>query len=144
MSKYPAHAINISQHSRKWEHFSSKVKNFFSLNEFVLEEIWMVWKGSCGIPSTTWGNVQVQVHVNQTQTVRRCRDGAVVIDESTHLPLMWPRFDFQIWLSNVGYVCWFSTLHREAFSGNSGFLSPQKPTFDLVVLIVNFCCSVLN
>ena len=32
----------------------------------------------------------------------------------------------------VGWVCWFSTLHREVFSGYSGFPSPQKPTFDLL------------
>ena len=32
----------------------------------------------------------------------------------------------------------------EVFSGNSGFPSPQKPKFDLIVLIVNFSCSVSN
>ena len=46
--------------------------------------------------------------------------------------------------SNVGWVCWFSTLHREIFSENSSFPSPQKPKFDLIVLIVNFSCSVPN
>ena len=35
-------------------------------------------------------------------------------------------------VSDVGWVCWFSTLHWEVFSGNSGFLSPQKPKFDCV------------
>ena len=30
--------------------------------------------------------------------------------------------------SNVGWVCWFSSLHREVFSGYSGFSSPQKTT----------------
>ena len=28
---------------------------------------------------------------------------------------------------NVGWVYWFSTLHREVFSGNSSFPSPPKP-----------------
>ena len=46
--------------------------------------------------------------------------------------------------TNVGWVCWFSALHRAVFSGNSGFPSPQKTKFDLIVLIVNFSCSVLN
>ena len=46
--------------------------------------------------------------------------------------------------SNVGWVCWFSTLLREVFSGNSGFPSPQKPKFDLIVLIVNLSYSVPN
>ena len=40
--------------------------------------------------------------------------------------------------------CWFSTLHRKVFSGNSGFPSHQKPKFDLIVLIVNFSYSVPN
>ena len=30
----------------------------------------------------------------------------------------------------------------EVFSGNFGFPSPQKRKFDLIVLIVNFSCSV--
>ena len=30
------------------------------------------------------------------------------------------------------FVCWFSALHREVFSGYSGFPSPQKPAFDLI------------
>ena len=34
--------------------------------------------------------------------------------------------------SYVGWVCWFSTLHREVFTGYSGFPSPEKPTFDLL------------
>ena len=46
--------------------------------------------------------------------------------------------------SNVGWVCWFSSLHREAFSGYSGFPSPQKPDFDLIVLIVNFSYSAVS
>ena len=46
--------------------------------------------------------------------------------------------------SNVGWVCWFSSLHREVFSGYSGFPSPQKPKFDLIVLIVNLIYSVPN
>ena len=47
-------------------------------------------------------------------------------------------------VSNVGWVCWFSSLHREVFSGYSGFPSPQKPKFDLMVLIVNLIYSVPN
>ena len=46
--------------------------------------------------------------------------------------------------SNVGWVCWFFSLHREVFSGYSGFPSPQKPKFDLIVLIVNLIYSVPN
>ena len=46
--------------------------------------------------------------------------------------------------SNVGWVCWFSSLHREVFSGYTGFLSPQKPKFELIVLIVNLIYSVPN
>ena len=40
-------------------------------------------------------------------------------------------------------MAWFSTLHREVFSGYSGFPSPQKPAFDLTsfLLIVNFSYS---
>ena len=56
--------------------------------------------------------------------------------KSTHLPPMWPGFD-----SQIRRHMWFSTLHREDFSGYSGFPSPQKPTFDLICvnwLIVNF------
>ena len=40
--------------------------------------------------------------------------------------------------SYVGWVCWFSTLHREVFSGYSGFPSPQKPTFDLIYFHCSF------
>ena len=40
--------------------------------------------------------------------------------------------------SDVGWVCWFSTLHREVFSGHSGFPSPQKPTFDLIYFHCSF------
>ena len=59
--------------------------------------------------------------------------------KSTRLPPMWPRFDFQI-QRHVGWVCWFSALHWEVFSGCSGFPSPQKPAFDLIwfVLIIHF------
>ena len=46
--------------------------------------------------------------------------------------------------SNVGRVCCFSSLHQEVFSGYSGFPSPQKPKFDLIVLIVNLTYSVPN
>ena len=44
--------------------------------------------------------------------------------------------------SYVGWVCWFSTLHREVFSGYSGFPSPQKPTFDLIC--VNLLITILQ
>ena len=49
--------------------------------------------------------------------------------ESTRLRPMWPGFDSQM---------------REVFSGNYSFPSPQKPKFDLIVLIVNFSYSVPN
>ena len=55
-------------------------------------------------------------------------DGA----ECTRLPPMWPGFDSHtrrhMWVEFVG-----SLLCTERFfSGYSGFLSPQKPTFDLI------------
>ena len=42
------------------------------------------------------------------------------------------RARFSALASNVGWVCWFSALHREVFSGYSGFPSLQKPKFDLL------------
>ena len=58
---------------------------------------------------------------------------------------MWPGFDSQIrrqmWVAGV---CWFSSLHREVFSGNSGFPSPQKLKFDFIVLIVNLSYSAVS
>ena len=66
------------------------------------------------------------------------------IGESTRLPPMWPGFDSQIrrqmWVEFVGSLL----CTERVFSGNSGFPSPQKPKFDLIVLIVNFSCSVSN
>ena len=57
--------------------------------------------------------------------------------ESTRLPPMWPGFDSQtrrhMWVEFVG-----SLLHREVFSGYSGFPSPQKPTFDLIYFHCSF------
>ena len=44
--------------------------------------------------------------------------------------------------SYVGWVCWFSTLHQEVFSGYSGFPSPQKPKFDLIC--VNLLISIYS
>ena len=41
-------------------------------------------------------------------------------------------------------VCWFSSLYREVFSGYSGLPSPQKPKFDLIVLIVNLSYSTVS
>ena len=41
-------------------------------------------------------------------------------------------------------VSWFSSLHREVFSGHYGFPSPQKPKFDLIVLIVNLSYSTVS
>jgi len=54
------------------------------------------------------------------------------------------RVRFPALASNVGWVCWFSALHREIFSGYFGFPSLQKPKFDLLCLIVNFSYSVPN
>ena len=61
-------------------------------------------------------------------------------------PINVARVPFPYPASNVGWVCWFSSLHREVFSGYSGFPSPQKPKFefDLIVLIVNLIYTVLN
>ena len=54
------------------------------------------------------------------------------------------RVQFPDPVSNVGWVCWFSSLHQEVFSGYSSFPCPQKPKFefDLIVLIVNLIYSV--
>ena len=59
--------------------------------------------------------------------------------ESTRLALMWPGFDCQIrrqmWIEFVGsLLC----------TGNSGFPSPQKSKFELIVLIANLSYSVPN
>ena len=60
--------------------------------------------------------------------------------ESTRLPPMWPGFDSQIrrqmWVEFVG------SLLYTVFSGYSGFPSPQKPNFDLIVSIVNLISNV--
>jgi len=74
------------------------------------------------------------------QTVTRCYAMAQWWEHSPPTNVAQVRFPDPA--SNVGWVCWFSTLHQEVFSGNSGFPSSQKPTFDLIVLIVNFSCSV--
>ena len=60
---------------------------------------------------------------------RGCRDGAVVRALASHQfgPVRFPDP-----ASYLGWVCWFSALHRKVFSGYSGFLSPQKPAFDLI------------
>ena len=74
-------------------------------------------------------------------SVYSCRDGAVVRALASHqCGSGW----FPDPGSNVGWVCWFSSLHREVFSGYSGFPSSQKPKFDLIVLIVNLVYSVPN
>ena len=52
--------------------------------------------------------------------------------ESTHLSSMWPRVRVPDLASLCGFSLWFSSLHREVFSGYSGFPSPQKPAFDLI------------
>ena len=52
-----------------------------------------------------------------------CRDGAVVRAPASH---QYGRVRFPGPASNVGWVCWFYSLHREVFSGYSGFPSPQK------------------
>ena len=56
-----------------------------------------------------------------------------------HLPLTnVARVRFPDSASYVGWVCWFSILHREVFSGHSGFPSPQKPTFDFIYFHCSF------
>ena len=45
-----------------------------------------------------------------------------------------------MWVEFVGSLLYT----REVFSGNFGFSSPQKPKFDLIVLIVNLSYSVPN
>ena len=62
------------------------------------------------------------------------RDGAVVRAQwwERSPPTNVARVRFPDPASYVGWVCWFSTLLREVFSGCSGFPSPQKPTFDLI------------
>ena len=61
--------------------------------------------------------------------------------ESTRLPPMWPGFDSQIrrqmWVEFVG-----SLLCTERFSPGTPVSPPQKPKFDLIVLIVNLIYSV--
>ena len=59
-------------------------------------------------------------------------------------PTNMARVQFPDPASNVGWVCWFSSLHQEVFSRYSSFPSPQKPKFDLIVLIVNLSYSVPN
>ena len=62
-----------------------------------------------------------------------CRDGAGMAQWWEHSPpTNVARVRFPDSASYVGWVCWFSTLLREVFSGYSGFPSPQKPTFDLI------------
>ena len=48
--------------------------------------------------------------------------------------------------SNVGWVCWFSTLHREVFSRNSGFPSPQKKQnlTSLCQLLISVAVSLIS
>ena len=83
---------------------------------------------------------------SNTATVLRNRiRGAGMAQWWEHSPptnVAWVRFPDPA--SNVGWVCWFSSLHWEVFSGYSGFPSPQKPKFGLSVLIVNLSYSVPN
>ena len=62
------------------------------------------------------------------------------------LPTNVARVRFPDPASYVGWVCWFSALHLEVFSGCSGFPSPQKPAFDLIwfVLIIHFSLQCLQ
>ena len=57
--------------------------------------------------------------------VRNLRDGAVVSALASRQsgPGSIPR---------SGVICGLSSLHREVFSGYSGFPSPQKPPFDFI------------
>ena len=56
-------------------------------------------------------------------------------EQSPPTNVAWVRFPHSA--SYVGWVCWFSTLHREVFSGYSGFPSPQK-RLTWFALIVKF------
>ena len=107
-----------------------------------------------------WQSVQVVVlastcHFFKLQIARKMRRGNVTTSlrfggarmaqwREHSPPTNVARVRFPNPTSNVVWGCWFSTLHREVFFGNSGFSSPQKPKFDLIVLIVNFCYSVPN
>ena len=44
--------------------------------------------------------------------------------------------------SYLTLVSWFSILHREVFSGYSGFPFPQKPAFDFICVNCYFQFSV--
>ena len=70
-----------------------------------------------------------------------CRDGAMVRALASHQcgPGSIPRSGVKCGLS---LLVLFSD--REVFSGNSSFPSPQKPKFNLIVLIVNLSNSVPN
>ena len=63
-----------------------------------------------------------------------CRDGAVV---RALPPTNVARVRFPDLASYVVWVCWVSSLHREVFSGCSGFPSPQNHHLTWFLLIVN-------
>ena len=67
-----------------------------------------------------------------------CRDAGMAQGWEHSPPTNLARVQFPDLASNVGWACWFSTLHGEVFP------SPQKPKFALVVLTVNFSYSVPN
>ena len=119
---------------RKWKNYFFEMSSFWRRSEWFEKEVigshqrhWKILKfRSTLIKPKQWG-------------------GAGIAQWWEHSPLTKvARVWFPDVASNVGWVCWFSTPHREVFSGNSGFSSPQKPKFDLIVLYVNFCCSVPN
>ena len=58
--------------------------------------------------------------------VSACKGGGMAQWREHSPPTSVARVRFPDPASNVGWVCWFSTLHWEVFSGNSGFPSPQK------------------
>ena len=57
--------------------------------------------------------------------------------DSTCLPPMWPRFNSHSW-RHLGWVCWFSTLHRQVFLWVPQFLLSSKTNiwFDLIWFVL--------
>ena len=72
------------------------------------------------------------VYYTNTLLTRKSRDGSVVRALPSTPPTNVPWVQFPDPASYVGWVCSFSTLHQEVFSGYSSFPSPQKPAFDLI------------
>ena len=117
----------------------NKYYNFELLNDSLSLPLMIHCLSHCH--SLHWGIWVISIQLLILFPCRGCRDGSVVRALTSHQcgPGSIPRS-----ASNVGWVGWFSTLHWEVFSRNSGFPSPQKPKFDLIVLIVNLSYSVCN